>query len=440
MSLDDKLRDAARHFLISAALFEKIKLESIGLKLDERSLGFSEPNLQMCMYIVKAQAQYCAFEKVKRTSPGGFTLLSRLAMQASVFYGCAYSLASTPPMSKAIDLRNFASVLHFNECAFMAQAHYWVAQQYEKETEDKATGIGKAIAHIIKCQESLETIKKLEKNLSPMILTQYKDLMKHYTDHRAYLEGKNNKIYHETVPKKVDDIESLQFSQPLSLEEDLAKPFEGKEILSRLAPPAVRALEEEYKRYIGGIIQTSLQWISGADDEHEEFLIKYDLPSCLHAASGEQKLPDDLWAKIQQCKEKKGMKFLKHNFDGMLSMCESCEMTLANLRRHLSSEQEEDEGMRAKHGAKWTRKSSKELNVGMWKQLMYYKEKLEQCKKADNKIKATLEEEEEFLELIEFDKEEIISKVPKSSHAERKLSFVASQLLFFIAEFINNSQ
>ncbi len=429
MSVEDKLKEAAKHFLVSAAIFDKIKLEIVNLKLGENGLDLSEPNLLMCGYIVKAHAQYCAFEKVKRTAPNNYTLLSRLAMQASTFYGKAYSLAATPPMSKAVDLKNFASVLHFNEYAFLAQAHYWVAQQYQQSAEETAVGIGKSIAHITKSYEALEMVKKLEKSLSPAILTQYKDLIKHYAERKAYLEDRNNKIYHEPVPKKVEEIECLQYTQPFSLEEDLNRPFEGRDIFSRLVPPVVRTLDDEYKLYVGSIINIAMQWINSADAEHEAFLMKHDLPSCLHAASGEQKLPEDLWAKIQQCKEKGGMKFLRHTFDGMHSMCESSETTLTNLRSQLQYEEEDDENMRAKYGSKWTRTKSRDLSAGMWKQLDYYQSKLEACKKADQHIKELLETKEEYLELIEFDRGEIVAKIPKSSHAERQLSFVASKLV-----------
>ena len=427
MAVEDKLKEAAKHFFVATTLFEKIKIENSNLKPPDMSLDMTEQNLLMCSYIMKAQAQYCAYEKVKRTTQGKYNLLSGLAKQASVYYGKAYSFAATPPVSKAVNQKIFVSVLHFNEYAFMAHAHYWVALQYQKETEEKAKGIGVSIAHIQKALEYLDEIKKHEKTLSPQILVQYRDMYKHYSDKKAFLEDQNNKIYHEIPPKNLDEIECLQFGQPISIEDDLTQSFEGKEIFSRMVPPAVRKLEEEYKLEVGAIINKSTQEKVLSDMQQEEFLKKYDLPSSLHAASGEQTLPEDLWARIRQCKEKGGMRGIRHTIEGMTSMCESAESSLINLGKQLQIEEEEDEAMKVAYTNLWTRTPSKNLNQGMRNQLQYYVKKLEQCKNADATIERNLEEKEDYLDLIELDKEEIIGRIPKSSHAERKQSFVAAK-------------
>ena len=192
MGRDDKLREAGVHFLVGSAIFDELKLESTGLKKEEITLDFSEHNLEMCNYLMKAQAQYCAFEKVKRSEFNKYSLLSQLAMQASVYYRKAYEFITSPEMSKANNLKNFISILKFNEHTFLAQANYWMSQQCVADVSTKKSGVGLAISYMIKAYESLNMIKDIEQNLSPVLRKQYAGLLKHYSDKRAYLEGTND--------------------------------------------------------------------------------------------------------------------------------------------------------------------------------------------------------------------------------------------------------
>jgi hypothetical protein len=54
MDKDDKLESAANYFLLSAALFEQIKVELPNLNEVERTLDFTETNLEMCSYIYQS--------------------------------------------------------------------------------------------------------------------------------------------------------------------------------------------------------------------------------------------------------------------------------------------------------------------------------------------------------------------------------------------------
>ena len=143
ISVDDKFKDAAKNFLTASSIFEKIKIEASSLRTTDFGVDLTEQNLLMCSYIMKAQAQYCAYEKIKRTTTEKYSLLSRLAIQSSVFFGKAYSVASTPPVCTVADLKNFVAILQFKEYSFMAYAYYWAALQYEKQANDTAQGIGK---------------------------------------------------------------------------------------------------------------------------------------------------------------------------------------------------------------------------------------------------------------------------------------------------------
>jgi len=376
---------------------------------------------------MRAQAQNCTIEKVTKYAPEKFSLLAQLAMQASVFYNKAYNLLLSPCMANSLPLKKFFPVVAFNERAFKAMANFQMAQIYIKEVKTSKTGIGKAIAYITKAYNILEEIKKDEGSWPSRIRNQYHELIKIYGKRKGYLEESNNKIFHEEVPKEVDQIECKQFVQTFSLDEELNRPFEGKEIFCRMIPQMVQNLEDEYKGHVQAIINTVLNSITAADKEQEKLWIKHDLPGCLYAASGEQKLPEDLLVKIQQCKEKGGTKSLRYALDNLISSGDSVELQLNNVQAQLQSEIEEDEQFRRTFGPNCFPEKVRSLINTMWSYLDNYRGKLNEEREVDKMLSRMLINEGEKFEILEIDKSEIIAKIPKSSCAERKLSFVATQ-------------
>ena len=379
----------------------------------------------MCTNLIRGQAQYCAFEKVRNFNPSKFNLLSQLAMQASVFYQKAYELAIKPEMDKAKSLRNHVSILHYTGCNFLSQANYWMAQQYARRVKEGHAGIGMAITYMKKAYTSITQVEELK--LPESVVSQYKSLVAHYLERINYLEQKNNAIFHETVPEEVDNLECLQYSHPFNLDDDLNRPFEGKEIISRLVPSEVHKLANEYKFFIEGIISEAQQSITISDRALESFKKKHDLPACLYAAFGEQKLPEDLLAKIQECKMKGGLRSIRFALVELNNVSESIEMKINNLFTQLQYEAEEDETFRKLYGPLCTQARSEELTKGMLIKLNNYRDNLRQAKMVDSSVAYTLEKENEYFELIESDKSELIKRIPKSSYVEKHLSPVASQ-------------
>lgn len=399
--------------MTAAGLFDKLKIEAAGLKTPDYGLDLTEQNLHMCSYIMKAQAQYCAHERVKRTAATKYTMLSKLAMQAAAYYGAAYSYATTPPVCSAADPKNFVAILHFNEHTFMAQAYYWAAMNSQKECDETAVGIGKAIAYIRRANEYLDALRKIEKSLSPAVLTQYREFVKHYADKREYLEEQNKKIYHETVPAKVDEIEMLPYGQPISSDTELSKPFDGQEVFARLVPSGVRLLEEEYKAEVTTVMNQTFALAKQIDSMQEQFLSKYGLPGCLHAVTTDQSIPEDLWQKIKQCKEKGSINGLNQVLAGVATMAENNADTLNKLAQQLKQEEDEDQAMRTKYGSAWNRLPSQNLNQATKNQVEYYRQKYQQGKQTDDKVRGDFESKKEKLALIDMDRADLVAKMPK---------------------------
>eukprot|EP00831_Metopus_contortus_P077401 TRINITY_DN725_c0_g2_i2.p1 TRINITY_DN725_c0_g2~~TRINITY_DN725_c0_g2_i2.p1 ORF type:complete len:266 (-),score=53.31 TRINITY_DN725_c0_g2_i2:207-1004(-) len=260
-----------------------------------------------------------------------------------------------------------------------------MACHYEKQCEQTTEGIGKAIANIRKASEYIEILKKMEKFLSPTILSQYRDLSRFIIDKRKYLEDQNNKIYHEMVSTKVDEIEGINYGNPTPIDTELSRPFEGQEVFSRMIPPAVKMLEEEFKNEVGSVLNNAFSIAQRIDMDQDKLFMKYNLPACLHAVSGEQNIPEDLWVRIKSCKEKGGVTGLSQMIQSLHTMSENNLSQVSNLQKKLADEEAEDNTMRIRYGPSWNRMPSGNLNPAMKKQVQYYEEKLKQAKSTDEK-------------------------------------------------------
>jgi hypothetical protein len=423
---DDHYKEAANNFLKAAWILEKIKAEASGLKSPDFGVDLSEHNLHMCSYIMKAQAQYCTYHKVKSTRPDKYGLLAKLAMQASAYYGNAYSYATTPPLCKVLDQKKFTAILQFSETSFIAQAYYWDALEKQQICAKTTERMGKAVASIRKANQYLEGMKKYEKSLAPSILNPYKELYKQLEEKKAHFENQNSKIYHENVPAEASEIDCMPFGQPISIEEELNKPYEGQAILQRMVPPAVRDLEEEYKKEVGGVIGKAFDVAKKNDTEQAQVLAKFGLPAALHAVSGEA-LPEDLWQRIKQCKERGGYNGLMQVLNGVSGIAENNNNGINKLITQLKQEDEEDQSMRQRYRSAWSRLPSSALNQTMVGQINYYKEKLDQGRAADQKVKELVQSKKPLLDLLELDRDGLTAKIPKSGNANEQLSPAAAK-------------
>eukprot|EP00826_Nyctotherus_ovalis_P001221 TRINITY_DN1016_c0_g1_i11.p1 TRINITY_DN1016_c0_g1~~TRINITY_DN1016_c0_g1_i11.p1 ORF type:complete len:675 (+),score=180.50 TRINITY_DN1016_c0_g1_i11:229-2253(+) len=430
---DDHFKEAANSFLKAAWLLEKLKAESSCLKSPDFGLDLSEHNLHMCSHIMKAQAQYCTYEKVKATHPDKYALLAKLAMQASTYYGNAYSYASTAPLCKALDPKKFVAVLQFNETAYIAQAHYWDAVDKQKTCANTTKGMGKAVASIRKANQYLEAMKKHEKSLAPSVLNLYKELSKQLQEKRTQIENQNSKIYYESVPDTATEIDCMPFGQPISIEAELNKPYEGREILQRLVPPAVRQLEEDYKKEVGVVMQQAFDAAKKNDAMQTQTLGKFGLPAALHAVSG-RAIPEDLWLRIKQCKERGGQNGLVQTLNGVVSIADNNENAIQKMFAQLKQEEEEDQRMREKYGSAWSRLPSNSINQTMITQINYYKQKLDQGRAADQNVKENIQQKKPLLDLLELDRDALTARIPKGGDSEEKLSPAATKLTDLLKE------
>jgi len=69
--------------------------------------------------------------------------------------------------------------------------------------------------------------------------------------------------------------------------------------LRHLIPPAVRAMQEELKNMLQGIISEQFNKVQTANEQLNNFLKSMNLPMAIQGLSAAAVIPDELWTKIE---------------------------------------------------------------------------------------------------------------------------------------------
>jgi programmed cell death 6-interacting protein len=428
-SPENKVKEAANTFLIAAWIFDRIKLDLVNIQLKEFSLDLSESNLSMCSYLMKAQAQSCAYERVRAIRTDKPDLITKLAMQASKDYEVANGYSKIVGLTGTANEKNAATIIQFKENAFRCRAYYWSAIELKKKCEQTIIGMGKAVASIRKAVECVNAMKIKERSYTAELMGEYKALCAQCADAQRDIENQNHKFYHESVPLHPPEIDPMPFGKPISIEAELEKSFEGKENFSLRIPPGVRTLENEYRKEVGMIIQEALEMAREMEEWRLQLLRKHNLPSSIHAVSNEQKIPDDVWLRIRKCKENGGFGGLSQMLDGVQELAKCNEINILEIYTQLKEEEKIDAELRQKYGAKWIRLPSANLNINMLKQLEHHKQKFDQEKQSNMSIKEFGISMKKRFEVFELDRDSLTNKIPKSNPTAGGLSPAATKYI-----------
>jgi programmed cell death 6-interacting protein len=409
----DKLKEATNSFLTAAWLFDKIKLEMSNGNPAEFTLDLGDLNMNMGSLLMRAQAQQTTYDKIKLTRFDKANLLAKLAMQAGEYYAEAYNYANTSPLSKVSDAKTFVPLIKFHENLLKAQAYYWNGIMYHDKCKETTEGIGKGVANLRRANNYLSLASKMEKQLPQPVLNYYKDFSQKLKERTEIVENQNIKLYHETIPDAFEDPELMPYGQPISLEAELTKAYEGKEVLANMIPPVVRQLEYEYKNEVEQLMGQIFDTAKQTDSAQLDFLSKHNLPAVLHAVSGEQKIPEDLWHKIKECREKGGIGGLEKLVANVTSLADNNCASISKLLAELKQEEDEDEEMRKKYGTLWNRTPSNVENQAITKQVSYYKEMYDKGKAADITVRDMIEKNKPNLTVLEMNREELTARIPR---------------------------
>jgi hypothetical protein len=396
----ESLKGAGIQFLTAAWIFEKLKGES----KEQYDLG--EVNVMKWGTIMRAQAQYCACERVQVLRKNKFKLQAKLTIQASKYYETASLYADA---LGDLEDKKIVGVLHYLAGMFKGRAFYWNAMNLNVKFQQTKKGISNVINAL---QKAIECMSSLEINLhflDPELIEKHRDFFKRVVENKEHLSSKNDKIYHESLPIEIPVIESLSFGNPIPIEADLTKSFEGQELFSKLESPDSTPLLQEYKAFIGELISKVLYSAEELNEIQERTMQKYNLPGSINKEQVRE-IPEYIWSKIERCKNMGGLAGLTKTMENLMIVVTANENTLNNLNEQLNREEQEDAILRAQYGSKWKRVLSSTLNGNAKQEVQYYMGKHKQGKESDNIIKSSIETLKSKFTLFDLDRKSLLEQ------------------------------
>jgi len=396
----ESLKGAGIQFLTAAWIFEKLKDGS----KEQQDLG--EVNMMMWSTIMKAQAQYCACERVKVLRKNKHKLQARLAIQASKYYEAAYLYADG---LEGVVNEKIVGVLRYLTGMFKSRAFYWSAMDQNVKFQQTKKGIGNIINILQKAIECMNSLEVTLQFLDPELIKDHKDFLNQMMGNKNHLSSKNDNLYRESLPVETPAIESLPFGNPITIEADLTKPFEGQELFSQLGSLDITPLLQEYKEFIGELINKISYSVEEVDGTQERTMTRYNLPESINRERSKE-IPDHIWHKIEKCKNMGGLAGLMTAIDNIMKVSIANENTLTNLNEQLKREEQEDMMLRNHYAKRWTRVQSNALNEATKKEVNFYFEKHNQAKVSDNNIRSSIEPLKSKFALFDLDKKGLLEQ------------------------------
>ena len=227
------------------------------------------------------------------------------------------------------------------------------------------------------------------------------------------------------MPTNINEIEPMMCQDSISIQEDLAEAFDGQAILARMIPLKGQELEDEYKKDIGEIIGRALTKTNRTNLLQDKFLAIHSLPGVLYSVITQQEIPQDLWEKIRQCKELNNNLRLKTIVTRIETLSKNNSNTLSKSISQMLKEDKEDQELRVKYNEYWTREPSSKTNKNIMTQLYCCEKKYNQTNVVDCTTINSIMHNEELLGLLEFDKMELIRRMPPAKGEIKEIPPIA---------------
>jgi hypothetical protein len=169
------------------------------MKPADISADFQSQTCDMNSNLCLAQAQYL-FYKIAKDKNMKPSLLSQIAMQASVYFSAAHEKCQMAQPLRQYDNGAFGSKLGWFKNYFEAVSFFELGQVAYKEADDKGKGMGPCCGYLNKAMQCLDRGKAFAQQAGSNYASNYSAKLEEYTKlHQKALE-ENAKVYFEKVP------------------------------------------------------------------------------------------------------------------------------------------------------------------------------------------------------------------------------------------------
>ena len=423
-------KEANNYFKNAMYIFNVIK-EEVMTKIPEKELPYDlfPGHMDYCMSLCEIKEQLEIYNIAKETSPTQFSLHSKLALSLSNLYAKARNLCEGPQTKKGTS-DYIISFLENRVQYYKSVACKDLRDGSKKKFEETGVGYGEMVffqgALVTALLECEKTIKKCGKLVNP------DDFQKNLEEEKANGQDfydKNNRIYHQLIPKEDEVIFEEKVMTGMAIPEDLyirENADKAKNDDRVFCPDLDLLIQKEVKTMINAYQNKMNQFISQNLDQYENegtinnFIQNLFLPKKLTQRPDEvnekefpSEFPPQLWEKIERIQQMGGTMGLNRIMQGIMNKTSYLIGQCENLLHSLQAEDNDDSNMRRKFGNKWIREPSQKLNFKLVQGAQQYIANLQKTKQFDQQENNEIMDNAHYFEQLSLSREQMINKIPR---------------------------
>eukprot|EP00123_Amoebidium_parasiticum_P012431 comp21350_c0_seq1/m.29288 comp21350_c0_seq1/g.29288 ORF comp21350_c0_seq1/g.29288 comp21350_c0_seq1/m.29288 type:complete len:826 (-) comp21350_c0_seq1:414-2891(-) len=384
-TLDDNgCKEACTYFQGAAGAFTYIRDSLNGKYPANLCTDLTVDCLTVLANLCLAQAQECFLQKAILGKMKE-NILARLAAQASDYYA-AVDTALDSGSLKGTFSKEWINTVSLKKHYFNAMAAHNQAQSLASQSK-----FGAAIAYWQIAEAQMKQAQKYAKytnvDVAPLadkISSTYKSILKD-----------NDTIYHELVPTQVDPV-----TRAPMVKADPPKLDDGEDLLSGLKPIAIRRAYSRYVEEVKRLVKGECDKLDAQVAASQNALAEVSMPAALDAMQQPQGVPASVLEKSAKCRKDGGVGGLRDKIDNMRTLSQNNLELLQEALRQLDAEETEDDSMRNKHIAEWTRTPSATLTKELREEARMFKSKLDIAIQADATVKKKFEENYNIMDTL----------------------------------------
>ena len=382
------LKEAYNLYAQAVGVLDHISESVVSMLSDPLTPDMTVDGVNFARALMVAQAQQCFYRKANL---GGMSkgILIKLAQGTADAYSLAMGLVDKGSLSSVLD-KTWKSQLQCSHNWYKAEAEYQSSQDDLAQTE-----IGRQIARLNRANDALAESKKYERFCPP----EQQEALQMLTDQvkiaLAEALSDNESIYMMTVPTDLAVPAGKEMVKPTPFEDQVPDKGGTEMMFQNLIPDSAHQNYSVYSDRVDQLEREQLACLQDAVEATRGLLISMNLPAALDALeSGDSGLSEALVDKINSLVQKGGVAVVRERQAELQELQGRNFQLLIECREQITSEEQDDSGMRQHYGAAWTRQPSAVLTSAMQAELSKFEEQLSHASSSDAVVSGKMETHE----------------------------------------------
>jgi len=214
------------------------------------------------------------------------------------------------------------------------------------------------------------------------------------------------------APNDLEDIQAKSLGQPIAFE---PSNVEVPKIWEKLVPLEIKEQADEYQRSCKKQLELVARTANEASDLGRVMLESMNLPAAIEAVESNDRLPSDLWHKIEAIQHKGELRYLDSLSQEVKDASAGSYNVFNEISDMLDAELDEEKRMRKLYGMGWNRTPSEQVAAPYHEQLNEMRKHIQQASQADQKILQSLNAGMQSLRLLESSYKDLEARIPSAS-------------------------